>query len=157
MLLYRLTRPNYAPGLDGEGARRAGGRWNSPGWRAVYCASSVSLAAHEVFVHLPPSMRRPGKLPEMSLVSIKLPDDVGIETVDLADFRVSPSPADSRRRGDIWLMNGAALVLSVPSLVIPMERNYILNAGHPGLKDVEDIAIQPFLYDPRIAMADDQD
>jgi Uncharacterized conserved protein len=37
--------------FDGEGARLWGGRWNSPGRPAVYCAGHVSLAILEVVVH----------------------------------------------------------------------------------------------------------
>lgn len=38
--------------LDGEGARRVGGRWNSPGRAVVYMADSVALAVLENLVHM---------------------------------------------------------------------------------------------------------
>ena len=38
--------------MDGEGARRVGGRWNSPGRCVVYMAQSVSLAVLENLVHM---------------------------------------------------------------------------------------------------------
>ncbi len=41
--IYRVCRRIYAS-LDGEGARRVGGRWNSPGRAVVYMAQSVALA-----------------------------------------------------------------------------------------------------------------
>jgi RES domain-containing protein len=47
----RVCRSKYAE-LDGEGARRVGGRWNSPGVAAVYMASSLSLAVLEVLANL---------------------------------------------------------------------------------------------------------
>ena len=56
-LIWRLTSPAYAHVLDGEGARVAGGRWNSPGRRVVYASSHLSLSVLEVFVHIPPSLR----------------------------------------------------------------------------------------------------
>jgi RES domain-containing protein len=52
LLAWRLDRATYAPTWDsGEGAYRAGGRWNSPGVRAVYCALDPSTAILEVAVH----------------------------------------------------------------------------------------------------------
>lgn len=48
--IYRVCRARYAR-LDGEGAKRVGGRWNSPG-RAVYMAERIALAVLENLVHL---------------------------------------------------------------------------------------------------------
>jgi hypothetical protein len=49
--IYRVWRRIYAS-LDGEGARRVGGRWNSPGRPVVYMAQSVALAVLENLVHM---------------------------------------------------------------------------------------------------------
>ena len=45
MRLWQLVEPEQLPGLSGEGTKKHGGRWNSPGLPAVYCASSLALAA----------------------------------------------------------------------------------------------------------------
>jgi hypothetical protein len=49
--IYRVCRRIYA-NLDGEGSRRVGGRWNSPGRSVVYMAHSVALAVLENLVHM---------------------------------------------------------------------------------------------------------
>ncbi len=50
---YRIVKRRQARfAFTGEGARLSGGRWNSPGLRAVYLSSTLSLAAMETFVHL---------------------------------------------------------------------------------------------------------
>src|SRR5450432_2475776 len=49
--VYRVCRSLHAP-LDGAGAMRVGGRWNSPGKRVVYMAESLSLAVLENLVHM---------------------------------------------------------------------------------------------------------
>jgi RES domain-containing protein len=49
--VYRVCRARYAR-LDGEGARLAGERRNSPGRAVVYMAESVALAVLENLVHM---------------------------------------------------------------------------------------------------------
>ena len=49
--VFRVCRARHAR-LDGEGARRVGGRWNSAGLAVVYMAQSVALAVLENLVHL---------------------------------------------------------------------------------------------------------
>jgi RES domain-containing protein len=51
--VFRVCRAVNAR-LDGEGARLAGGRWNSPGLAVVYMAESVSLAVLENLGHMQP-------------------------------------------------------------------------------------------------------
>lgn len=52
LLTWRLDRDIHAPEWDsGEGAYRVGGRWNSPGVRAVYCSFDAATALIEVAVH----------------------------------------------------------------------------------------------------------
>jgi hypothetical protein len=48
---YRVVRRPYA-GLNGEGARRYGGRFNPPGVPAVYTSQSIALALLEILVHI---------------------------------------------------------------------------------------------------------
>jgi RES domain-containing protein len=50
VIVWRLARLAHVT-LDGEGARLAGGRWNSRGRAAVYTSSRLSLAALELLVH----------------------------------------------------------------------------------------------------------
>jgi RES domain-containing protein len=52
LIAWRLDQANFASAWDaGEGAYRAGGRWNSRGVRAVYCSIDPSTAILEVAVH----------------------------------------------------------------------------------------------------------
>ncbi len=51
MRAYRLCRSNYPP-YDGEGARRAGGHWNSRGNAVIYMSENRSRALVEILVHL---------------------------------------------------------------------------------------------------------
>jgi RES domain-containing protein len=52
LMAWRLDVATFAPTWDsGEGAYRAGGRWNGPGVRAVYCSVDPATAILEVAVH----------------------------------------------------------------------------------------------------------
>ena len=99
---WHLTRAIHAD-LKGEGARRYGGRWNSPGLAAVYFADHPALAVLEVRVHLdlPPTL-----LPEdYVLMGVGLPDDSVEELKDIPDA--------PRQRGDSWLLSTRSAVLIV--------------------------------------------
>ena len=53
VVAWRIFKPKHeATAFTGEGARLYGGRWNSKGTSMVYAASSQSLAALELLVHL---------------------------------------------------------------------------------------------------------
>ena len=51
MIVWRIAKLRYAQSAEAmmsdDGARQAGGRWNSKGRRAVYAASTLSLAILE--------------------------------------------------------------------------------------------------------------
>lgn len=51
-MAWRLDHDSYKASWDsGEGARRAGGRWNSKGRPVVYCSLDPATAILEVAVH----------------------------------------------------------------------------------------------------------
>lgn len=52
LVAWRLDQAKYGPTWDGgEGAYRAGGRWNGKGVRAVYCSVDPATAILEVAIH----------------------------------------------------------------------------------------------------------
>jgi len=141
--VYRLARAPFVA-LDGEGARLYGGRWNSPGRPLVYAAASPSLAVLEILVHLdlPPEL-----VPsDYRLLTIEVPDDL-----PLARLEALPAdPAACRAAGDAFLQDGARAALSVPSAVVPQERNLLINPAHPLAAGVRTIQNEPFAIDARL-------
>ena len=104
----------------------------------------------ERFVHLPSVLRGTTRLPEMTAVKLQLPEtaqitELGVETeahlVDLAACRTV---------GDQWLAAGKALALSVPSAVVPAERNLLPNPLHPQAARIRVLAQDRFQFDPRL-------
>ena len=146
MRLWQLVEPEQLPGLTGDGPCRNGGRWNSPGLPAVYCASSLALAALEVFVNLPRDQRRKGRVPAQSAVEYDLPDTLCRQS----GFPGAMPEENTRPLGDSWLEGGDCLALSVPSNVIPLEANVVLNPRHPDLHKIRVLRIEPFKFDPRL-------
>lgn len=130
-----VKRTRAAQAFDGEGARLWGGRWNSPGVAMVYTASSAALATLELLVHL----GSPRVLPSWVLFHCRFEEKL-MSTLPEADlpgaWRSYPAPADLQARGDRWIASASSAVLSVPSAVVPFERNYLLNPAHPDFRGI---------------------
>ena len=148
MVVHRLARLAHAK-LDGEGARLAGGRWNSHGRAAVYASSRLSLAALELLVHTDVSL-----VPaDLVAFEIEIPDTLDIEAVEVSDLpRDWRSPGDPTCRsiGDTWLAEERTAVLRVPSAVVPEESNYIINPKHRGAKAIHVVERRKFAFDSRL-------
>jgi RES domain-containing protein len=63
---------------------------------------------------------------------------------------VSPSGPASQRVGDAWCEGGHSAVLAVPSVLVPAQRNFLLNPGHPDFSKIKIHTPQPFTFDPRL-------
>lgn len=149
MQVWRLARSVY-PVMDGEGARRYGGRWNAPGTPVVYTAGSLSLAALELLVHL-----NPDRLPEdLMAYAIDIPGRLAVQRIDVEDLPDGwdhrAEDAELRRLGQAWAGAEEAAILDVPSAVIPEERNVLINPRHPDASEVTVSHERPFTFDPRI-------
>lgn len=116
----------------------------------VYTAATLSLAVLELLVHLEPE-----ELPEgLVSVSAAIPENLEVETIPEADlprgWRRYPAPEELQRLGTSWIESGRTAVLSVPSAVIPQERNYLLNPRHPAFGRIRIDKPQVFHFDPRM-------
>jgi RES domain-containing protein len=80
LVAWRLDRETYRAAWDsGEGAYRAGGRWNSKGVRAVYCAIDPATAILEVAVHT--GFHALDTVPHV-LTGISIADPAAVHVVD---------------------------------------------------------------------------
>ncbi len=151
MQVWRICSRRYAgEAFSGEGASLEGGRWNPMGSLVVYASASLSLAALEYFANLEIED------PAISLVAVsaEIPESVQIVSLSLgelpANWRVYPAPRSTRDLGARWLTGGRSAVFSVPSVLIPSERNYLLNPIHPEFKRIVIHKPEPFTFDPRM-------
>ena len=147
---WRLIKAEHADdAFSGEGARRGGGRWNSKGVRVVYTSGSLSLATLEVLVHTPFY----SALKNYVCIPIDFDPSLShsITTEDLPDnWAADPVPQSVRDVGDRWVQNQESVILKVPSAIIPVEYNYLINPSHPDFEKVVIRSPQKFAFDPRL-------
>lgn len=150
---WRFVSPKHGDRRDafsGEGARLFGGRWNSPGTPMVYSSSSLALAALETLVH---TDRRRFKRNYVTF-KLHLPEELVLELreSDLPeDWRARAVSEGARRIGSAWAEAQASAALSVPSVIIPTERNYLLNPLHPQFSDLVIDLAEAFRFDAGLA------
>jgi len=149
---FRICKTRFLDtAMSGEGARIAGGRWNTPGLPVVYAASSLSLATLEIMVHLE---EREVFHRLFSWFRIEFPEDL-IESAGLASlphgWLADETNAAARSVGDAWLRNATSAILAVPSAVTIGETNYLLNPAHPAFQKIRISRPQPFRPDPRLS------
>lgn len=141
--VFRVCRSIYAR-LDGEGARRVGGRWNSIGHPVVYMAESIALAVLENLVH----MTRQDFPRGYVAITASIPDRLQILTDH--ELRLRHGNLKSEALGDQWIDACASAVLRVASTVVPAEHNYLLNPKHPEFKEIILEMPVPFEFDERL-------
>jgi RES domain-containing protein len=133
----------------GEGARRYGGRWNSPGVRVVYVSEHQSTAALEAFVNNKPFL----PIGKFKAFHLQWPDGI-TEVVPKktlpVNWRVYPTATETRQIGDRWVRERRSAVLAVPSAVSPADTNFLLNPLHPDFKRIRIASPIDFEFDSRL-------
>ncbi len=152
MVGYRLVRHARASdAFEGEGGRRFGGRWNPKNIPAVYGSGHLSLAVLELRVN------QAGYDPDDQYVYFQFEFDEGlVELVEtppadwLTRFREDGSITATQAFGEEWFLQERSAVLSVPSAIIRIERNYVLNPHHAHFPKVAIRAGVQINFDPRL-------
>ncbi|NIS83430.1 MAG: RES domain-containing protein [Anaerolineales bacterium] len=147
---WRIVKRQYSDdAFNGEGARVYGGRWNSPGAPMVYTAENASLAVLEILVHL----ELTSILSNYILFRVEFGEGA-VEFIEAAtlpeDWQSYPGPNSLRSIGDRWLEERRSVVLSVPSVILPIERLFLLNPLHPDFDEIRIGEPQPFQFDSRL-------
>ena len=151
MRVWRISRqPHAAASVTGSGGLYVSGRWHHRGQPIVYTSATPSLAALEVLVHVDPALAPM----DLRLIEIDVPDGIDIETCDPAqlatDWQMFPAPVVLQDFGSEWLSDLRTAILSVPSAVLAIERNYIINPAHPDAPRIRIVQEQVFSFDPRL-------
>lgn len=150
MIVWRVVSRRYAASaFDGAGARRSGGRFNSPGVPVVYTSDTLALAVFEVAVHLPSYRALLGRV----AFRVEVPDRF-VEVLDEAalppDWRSTPPSRSTQALGDAWVRGARSVALHLPSVLLPHHANVVLNPAHPDWPAVRVGAPEPVPIDSRL-------
>lgn len=121
--------------FNGNGARRYGGRWNTPGQAIIYTAGTLSGALLEILVH----SNRP-LLSHYVVYRLVFPERM-ISAMQISElpqnWRNSPAPPELGQIGDQWCIDRRSAVLRVPNAIVPLEANYLVNPAHADFRLIE--------------------
>ncbi|MGF1575906.1 MAG: RES family NAD+ phosphorylase [Cyanophyceae cyanobacterium] len=151
MQVWRVCKEKHrATAFSGEGGLYASSRWMPQGLRVVYVAESLALASLEVFVHL-----ESDRIPLVA-IRARLPEGIPMEMVTVAQLEAMDPEWQSveaygrlQAMGKAWWQAGRTPVLQMPSAIVPVEFNYLLNPEHPEFRVVLDPPLE-FRLDPRM-------
>jgi len=147
---FRIVKARHVDtAFDGEGARRDGGRWNSPGLAVVYTAGSAALAALEILAHIGTATL----LPAYVLIGCTFDKKIVLRLDRKRlprDWRAYPARPELQLLGDAWLKDGTSAVLEVPNAIIPSESNFLLNPLHADFRTIGVGTPEPFEFDLRL-------
>ncbi len=144
MIAYRLGRKKYIRDLSGEGARLYGGRWNRKGTPMLYASEHCSLALLEHLVHASKHL-----LPkDVYLLKFFIPDEIEISSIERnslpKNWKQYPAPETLAYLGTKWCKNEETAGLKVPSVIVPDERNILLNPLHSQFRECKIEAVSAF-------------
>jgi RES domain-containing protein len=141
MRIFRLHRRQRVAS-DYSGSLRFAGRWNPAGTPILYASTALSLACLELLVHLSPD-----QIPlDYVYTAAEIPLDPSAH-----DFRGSlRDSAATRRYGHGWVTSQNSLAIYVPSVIIPVEFNVLVNPVHAAFPGVTWDPPIPFEFDPRL-------
>jgi RES domain-containing protein len=113
----------------------------------VYTAGSRSLAILEILAHLTTA----APLDNYVLYRVESDDSlVQILRHLPSGWNSEPPTAVSQSIGDRWVRAATHPVLSVPSAIVPEERNYLLNPTHPDFSRIVIGRGVAYRIDPRL-------
>ena len=147
---WRIVKEKHAKSaFSGEGARIFEGRWNSAGVRMVYCSEHLSLAALEILVHTQPVTIRD----KFQVFRVSW-DEAIMSAIDLRKlpkgWNAQPPGLISKNIGDEWVHSGRSAVLVVPSVIVPLEKTFLLNPKHRDFGKIKIKDAGGFHLDPRL-------
>src|SRR5258708_26158464 len=132
MRLWRLSSDRRARDFAGGDGLLHSGRWNSSGRAVTYCSTVPSLTALEKRVHVIDA----NLLPPQAMVEYDAPNDIAIERIEIDRLPIGWTADEflTQQLGDAWLHSTAAVLLVVPSVIVPLAsapaRNVLINHPH---------------------------
>jgi RES domain-containing protein len=149
MKIYRLALTQYCD-LSGEGAKIYGGRWNLPGYPAIYAGASISASLLERLT-IDPELLSSERYLLYSVMEFSIPEPLIFipKKEDLPlDWNQIPAVRSSMEYGTNLLKSGI-LCFVVPSAVDPSSMNVVINPLAESYRQIER-KLYPLELDQRI-------
>jgi len=137
MIVYRIANSKFKQfTLSGIGSEKFGGRWNEIGTRAIYCSENRALALLEYYVHSDNVALLPK---DLLLAVIEIPDEFPIKTLEKLPEHWKKYPYSSKTTAVFTkhVRQENFFALKVPSTIVPMEDNIILNPLYSRFSEVK--------------------
>ncbi|MGL4858623.1 MAG: RES family NAD+ phosphorylase [Enterobacteriaceae bacterium] len=126
------------------------GRWNHIDVPALYFGLTPAICALETFVHATTLPDYPLKIVQVQLPQLLdlyyHPDPLLLP----AGWDSKPADRSSMDYGTQWLRGGTHFGLIIPSAILPLENNIVVNPRHPAAKRIRILEVLDFSYDPRM-------
>jgi RES domain-containing protein len=115
----------------------------------VYTASTLSLAALEILANIPDEQL------SQPFVAIQASfEDSLLKRIRLAalppNWSIYPATSVTQDIGTMWAKSMECFVLAVPSAIVPVETNYLLNPLHPDFNKIGIGRPEVFTFDQRL-------
>lgn len=150
MKVFRITKKKYSSDISGKGAELFGGRWNPIGTPALYTSQNRALAILELLVHTPKEIVPPNQI----LLTIEIPKKLEskILLVDKLkdDWDALQTNEWTQNLGLRYFQKSDTLGIIVPSALINLEKNIVLNPSHKDYQQIEIIDQSEFKFDERL-------
>lgn len=149
MEVFRISKEEFSKSLTSSGNAN---RWNLKGQYVIYAGSSRSLSSLELVVHK--GAVKPTFIYKVMVISIADEDYLikQIKTNELPlNWRSIGAYSDLQIIGSNWYNNRESLILKIPSAIIPLEFNYIINTIHPEFSNkVTLVRKEEYFWDSRL-------
>lgn len=150
MKVYRITKEKYAKDISGKGAELFGGRWNPIGIPALYTSENRALSILELLVHTPKEIVPPKYIILTLEIPNKLEDGI-IKITELKDNWNTLQTNDwTQELGLKYFRTHNVVGIKVPSAIIEMENNIVLNPMHKSYHKIKIIDSSEFIFDERL-------
>jgi RES domain-containing protein len=148
MILYRLADRAYIEDREGVGAKLFGGRWNEINYPCLYASATLSLALLEKFVHA----KFKENMRNLAVLEIEIADKQDIFNVDETRLQKDwiSDVNYTQWIGKQLLEDVTVVAFSVPSVIVPSERNYVINTQSSDFHKVKFRRIADFFTDNRL-------
>ena len=150
MRIFRIAKKQYLEDLSGEGSRLYGGRWNKKGMAMLYFSDSLSTCLLEILVHLDFKYLSD----DFGYMEVDIPDnliDSRLKLKDLdSDWRDSPPRSTTINYGVNFLKVNKKLALKVPSAILPIASNILVNPRNKDIGKIKVIKIADLEIDTRL-------